>query len=317
MLGELGWFLGGLLLLLLGGDSMVKGIAGLAQHAGATAFRTGLLLVCFATALPELAVNLRAVQVGQSELALGNAVGSNIVNIGLTLGVAAIAAPLVVTLRLAAVQAVLLLVAGGAVVFFGLDGALSRWEGGVLLLGFAGLLAVFVRRAGGEDATVQAELADYAETSTGLSRNLLRIAIAGVVLALGAYAIVEAAPKLGQAMGFGLLLTGLLPVAIGTALPEVVLAVMAARNGQGNVVAGTVLGASLFNFLVVLGGVALLAPVPVPESFVRIEVPAAMALTLALYPLLGGDLRLSRREGMALVALFVAWVAYELATVFA
>jgi cation:H+ antiporter len=174
-----------------------------------------------------------------------------------------------------------------------------------------------VRRAGGEDATVQAELADYAETSTGLSRNLLRIAIAGVVLALGGYAIVEAAPKLGQAMGFGPLLTGLLPVAIGTALPEVVLAVMAARNGQGNVVAGTVLGASLFNFLVVLGGMAMLAPVPVPESFVRIEVPAAMALTLALYPLLGGDLRLSRREGMVLVALFVAWVAYELATVFA
>jgi cation:H+ antiporter len=315
MVGDLGWFLGGLVLLLLGGDSMVKGIAGLATHAGATAYKAGLFLIAFATAVPELAVNAYAVQQGQHELALGNAVGSNIVNLGLTLGAAALAAPLLIQMRLVAVQLVLLLVAGGAVLFFGLDGQLARWEGAVLLAGFVLLMVVFVRRAGGEDPRVQAELADFAQTAPGLARNLVRIAIAAAVLGLGAYAIVRHAPPLGAAIGFGPLLTGLLIVAIGTALPEVAIAVMAARNGQGNVVAGTVLGASLFNFLVVIGGMALLQPMAVPASFVAIEVPAAMALTFALYPLLGGDLRLSRREGGVLLALFVAWVAYELVTV--
>jgi cation:H+ antiporter len=315
--GELGWFLGGLLLLLLGGDSMVKGVSGLAQQLGASAARTGLFLLAFATAMPELAVNAYAVVFDQRELALGNAVGSNIVNLGLTLGAAALAGPMVVRMRLVAVQLVLLLVAGGAVLFFGLDGTLARWEGGVLLAGFVLVMLLFARRGGDEDAAVQAELADYAQTAPGLSRNLLRVAIAAAVLVSGGYAIVRSAPELGAALGFGPLLTGLLPVAIGTALPEVVLAVFAVRAGHGNVVAGTVLGASLFNFLVVLGGMALLAPVAVPASFVGIEVPAAMALTLALYPLLGGDLRLSRAEGGLLVLLFAAWVAYELATVWA
>jgi cation:H+ antiporter len=179
------------------------------------------------------------------------------------------------------------------------------------------VLVVFARRGKDEDPAIHAELADFAETAPGLSRNVMRVLVAAAVLGFGAYAIVRSAPAIGAALGFGPLLTGLLPVAIGTALPEIVLAVFAARAGQGNVVAGTVLGASLFNFLVVIGGMALLAPVAVPASFVAIEVPAAMALTLALYPLLGGDLRLSRREGGFLVLVFCAWVAYELATVWA
>jgi cation:H+ antiporter len=314
-MGELGWFLGGLVALLLGGDSMVKGLSGLGQHFGASAARTGLYLLVFATAMPELAINGYAVYAGQPELALGNAVGSNLVNLGLTLGVAALAAPMLVRMRLVATQLVLLLVAGGAVLFFGLDGVIARWEGAVLVAGFAGVLVLVARRGGDEDAAVHAELADYAQTATGLSRNLLRVAIAAAVLGLGGYGVVRAAPALGAALGFGPLLTGLLPVAIGTALPEIVLAVLAARAGQGNVVAGTVLGASLFNFLVMIGGMALVAPVAVPASFVGIEVPAVMALTIALYPLLGGDLRLSRREGGFLVLLFAAWVAYELFTV--
>ena len=313
--GELGWFLGGIVALLLGGDSMVKGVSGLAQHFGASAARTGLYLLAFATAVPELAVNAYAVYARQPELALGNAVGSNIVNLGLTLGVAALAAPMLVRMRLVAVQLVLLLVAGGAVLFFGLDGTLARWEGGVLLAGFALVLVLFARRAGDEDAATNAELAEFAATAPGLARNVVRVAIAAAVLGLGAYAIVRAAPAIGATLGFGPLLTGLLPVAIATALPEIALAVFAARAGQGNVVAGTVLGASLFNFLVILGGMALLSPVAIPASFVGIEVPAAMALTLALYPLLGGDLRLSRREGGFLVLLFGLWVAYELITV--
>ncbi len=312
MIVSIGYFVLGLLLLLLGGDSVVKGASGLAQRLGWSPFKAGLLLVAFATSIPELAVNAYAFSRGNTDLALGNAVGSNIVNIGLTLAVAAIAAPLLLQMRLLAGQIVFLLVATGLLLVFALDGTLARWEGAVLLAGFVGFLGFMLGQGKNEPAVVQAELADFAETRTGLAQNLVRVAIAAVALFFGGKLVVENASLLGAAMGFGSLLTGLLLVAIATALPEVVTAVMAARQGQPNVVAGHVLGASLFNLLFMVGGMAVLRPVAIPASFVGLELPAAMAFVLALYPIFGGDLRISRREGGLLLALFGVFIAFEL-----
>jgi cation:H+ antiporter len=305
-------FLLGILLLLLGGDSAVKACSGLAQRLGMSPFRAGLFLLAFATSLPELAVNLYAVADGRPVLALGNAVGSNVVNIGLTLAVAGLVAPLAIGMRATAIQIVLLLVATGAVLLFGLDGRLEAWEGGALVAGFVAMLWLLLQRGGAESAEVRAELEDYAMTQPGLGRNLLRLALGAALLFFGARWIVDAAPALGALLGLQELLTGLLLVAIGTALPEVAVAAIAARQGKGNVVAGQVLGACLFNLLFVLGAMALHAPVPIPASFVGFELPAAMAFALALYPLLGGDLRLDRREAALLLALFAGWVGLEL-----
>ena len=119
----------GLLLLALGGDSIVKGASGLAQKFGASPFIAGLLLVAFGTSLPELFVNARAYAVGAQDLALGNAVGSNIVNFGLTLGLAALAAPLLIRMRLLSPMLVMLVLATLAVILFGLDGVISQLEG--------------------------------------------------------------------------------------------------------------------------------------------------------------------------------------------
>src|SRR3546814_312981 len=99
---------------------------------------------------------------------------------------------------------------------------------------------------------------------------------------------------------------------LGTALPEVAAAIAAARRGQGDMVAGHVIGSSVFNLLVVLGGMAVVRDVPVPASFVRFELPAALVFALMLYPMLRGDLRVSRAEGGILLAAFAAWVAFEL-----
>lgn len=314
MIISIAWFVLGLVLLLLGGDSVVKGASGLAQRLGLSPFQAGLLLVAFATSMPELAVNAYAVHTGNTDLALGNAVGSNVVNIGLTLALAALAAPLLLQMRLLAGQLVFLLVATGLLLLFALDGVVVRWEGAVLLAGFFVMIGFLVVHGRQEPAPVQQELADYAETRTHLVQNLLRLVIAAVVLFFGGRLVVEQAPVIGAALGFGSVLTGLILVAIATALPEVVAAVMAARQGQGNVVAGTVLGASLFNVLAIVGGMAVLQPVAVPASFVSLELPAAMAFVLALYPILGGDLRISRREGGVLLALFLLWIAFELAS---
>lgn len=312
MLDELGFFALGLLLLTLGGDSLIKGASGLAQRLGLSPFASGLLLVAFGTSLPELAVNARAVYVGEGELALGNAVGSNLVNLGLTLGVAALAAPLLLSMRLLAANVAVVIAASLLVLLFALDGALARWEGAVLLLGFVAFVVFAIVRGRREEAGVQAELADFAATRDGLGLNLLRFAVAALALYYGARYVVAAAPLLGAALGFGPLLSGLTLVAIGTALPEIAAAIAAARRGQGNVVAGHALGASVFNLLLIVGGMAALRPLALPESFVRLELPAAIAFALALYPMLRGDLTISRREGGILVVLFVVWLAFEL-----
>jgi cation:H+ antiporter len=312
MFESVGMFALGLVLLALGGDSVVKGASGLGRHVGFSPFATGLLLVAFATSLPELAVNARAVWTGAQSLALGNAVGSNIVNFGLTLGIAACVAPLAIRWR--ALNALLLcfLAACVLLVALGWDGVLTRIEGGVLLAAFVAVLAFAFARSRQESPELRAELEGYEATRGGLVQNLLRVAIAAVALYFGAKFVVGAAGVVGAGLGFSPLLTGLIPVAIGTALPEIAAAIVAAKRGQGDVVAGHVIGSSLFNLTVVVGGMAAFRAVPVPDSFLWFEVPAAFALGLVLYPMLRGDLRIQRGEGAILVLAFAAWLCFEL-----
>jgi len=273
------WFLLGLLLLALGGDSIVKAVSGLAQRFGASAFTAGLLLLGITTSLPELAVNARALVVGQPELALGNAVGSSVVNLGLTLAVAAMVSPLLLRARLQAVLWWGLLAAGLLLIVFGLDGRLLRWEAGVLVAGFVVVQLLLLRRGRHESAEVQAIIAESALSRTSLPLNVLRLLVAG------------------------------------TALPEVAAAVAAARRGHGDMVLGHVLGSSAVNLMLVIGAMGLLQPLALPASFVRLELPAVLAFALVLYPMLRGDLRISRIEGAVLLGAFVAWLGLEIALV--
>ena len=312
---SIAWFLLGLLLLALGGDSIVKAVAGLAQRFGASAFTAGLLLLSVATSLPELAVNARALWVGQPELALGNAIGSSIANLGLTLAVAAIAAPLLLRARLQGVLWWSLLAAGLLLIVFGLDGRLQRWEAGVLVAGFVLVQIVLLRRGRLEAPDVRAVIAESALSRTSLPLNVLRVLIAALTLYWGARLVVGAAAEFGTALGWTPLLVGLLPVAIGTALPEVAAALAAARRGHGDMVLGHVLGSSVVNLLLVIGAMGLLQPLALPASFVRLELPALLAFALVLYPMLRGDLRISRVEGAILLGAFVAWVGLEIALV--
>ena len=311
MIEALGLFALGLLLLALGGDSVVKGASGLAQRFGLSPFATGLVLVAFATSIPELAVNARAAWTGSQALALGNAVGSNIVNFGLTLGLAALAAPLAVRWRALSPLLLAFVVIDVAVTVLGHDGVLGRIDGIVLLLAFAAVLFYVFTRSREDSGEVRATLEAYVATRGDLVLNILRFVIAAVVLYYGAKLVVQSAPVLGVALGMTPLVTGLLPVAIGTALPEIAAAVIAARRGQGDVVVGHAIGSSLFNLTVVLGGMAAFRAVPLPQSFLWFEVPAALAFALVLYPMLRGDLRISRGEGAILVVAFAAWLGFE------
>lgn len=317
MLENLGFFVLGLVMLALGGDSIIKGASGLAQRFGASPFAAGLLLVAFGTSLPELAVNVEAMRSGQSAMAMGNAVGSNIVNFGLTLGVAALAAPLLLRWRALTPMLLLLLLGTLGVAAMSLDGTLGRAEGAILLVAFFAVLGFVLARTVRESQAVRDDIAGFARTQTVLGLNLVRFVIAAVLLWFGARFVVSSATPLGVAMGMTPLVTGLLPVAIATALPEVAAAVVAARRGQGDMVAGHVIGSSLFNLFLVLGGMALWRPLAVPASFVQFELPAALVIALMLVPMVRGDLQVSRREGAVLLIALLAWIAMELVSLHA
>ena len=335
MLTAIGLFLLGLVLLALGGDSIVKGALGLSQRLGLTQFNAGLLLVAFATSLPELAVNLVAILHGQSELALGNAVGSNVANVGLTLGAAALAAPIVVRWRALSPLLIVLVLGTIAVLALGADGTLSRVEGMVLLLAYAACFAFALARSRHESAEVREEVAGYARTSTMLGQNLIRLGIGAVMAWIGSKLVVggagvhlfgldlshSGAAMIGKGMGLSPVLTGLFPVAIGTALPEVAAAIAAARRGQSDLVVGHVIGASVFNVFVIIGGMAAFSALALPMTVMApghfvlplgYELLAALAFGLMLYPVLRGDLRVGRGEGALLLVAFCVWVGFEL-----
>ncbi|WP_202843275.1 sodium:calcium antiporter [Luteimonas saliphila] len=311
MSAALFYFAAGIVLLALGGDSLVKSAAGLARKLGISPFTTGLVLVAFATSLPELAVNLRAFWIGDPALALGNAVGSNIANFGLTLGAAALFAPLLIRWKALPSLIVCLVVATLATILLGQDGRLTRLDGFVLLASFVAVLG-FAWAFGRRQPELRSEFAGFAETRTAPGLNLVRLAIAAALLFFGAKWTVYGGAALGQALGMESLLSGLLLVAIGTALPEMAAAIAAARRGQGDIVAGHVVGSSLVNLLLVVGGMAVLREVPVPASFVRFELPAALVFAALLLPMLRGELRISRAEGAVLLLAFLAWVGFEL-----
>lgn len=312
MIAALSWLAAGIVLLALGGDSLVKAASGLARRAGLSPFATGLVLVAFATSVPELAVNLRAMWIGDHALALGNAVGSNIANFGLTLGAAALCAPLLIRWKALPSLLLCLVVATLATILLGRDGQLTRFEGVLLLAAFAVVLGVSWA-LGRRQPALRESLSEFASTGTDPALNVVRFLVAAGLLFYGAKWTVHGGLGLGQVLGMESLVAGLLVVAVGTALPEMAAAIAAARRGQGDMVAGHVIGSSLFNLLVVVGGMAVVRGLPVPASFVRFELPAALVFAALLLPMVRGDLRISRAEGGVLLVAFLAWVAFELA----
>jgi len=199
------------------------------------------------------------------------------------------------------------------VMVFGLDGRLNRLEGGLLLLGFVLVVVKVIVRGRAEAPEVRAPVEAYAATRTVTWLNLLRLLIGVVLLGYGARDVVVSMDTLAPALGLTPLMAGLLPVAIGTALPEIAAAIAAARRGQGDMVLGHVIGSSVCNLLLVVGGMALIAPLALPASFVKLELPAAIVLAIVLVPMLRGDARVSRGEAAVLLLAFCAWVALELA----
>lgn len=305
------WFIAGLVMLLLGADSFLKGASGIALRFGISPFIVGLTIVGFGTSAPELAVNLSAAAKGSFDLALGNVVGSSIANVGLILGASALAAPLVVNMRLLRIEGPLMVVACALLWMLALDGSIGRGDGALLLLGFAAMVVLVIRGARSEPAAVQAELGEFAATRPELGRNLLRLAIGLALLVYGAQQMVDSAITLARMWGWSELLIGLTVVAIGTSLPELASSLLAAYRGQTDVAVGNVVGSNLFNILLILGATAAYHPLPVSAGMRAFELPVMIGFAALALVLMGRRQVITRGEGMLLLACFVAFTLWQ------
>lgn len=308
---DLGHFALGLLLLVLGADSFVRGASGLALRLGVSAFVVGLVLVGFGTSAPELAVNLTAAWHGRYQMAVGNVVGSNVANIGLILGVSALIAPLAVRARLLRIEVPLVVATSIVLWLLALDGTLGRYDAALLLSGFVALLWLVARDAREESAAVRAELSEAATTQTELKRNLLRLAVGLGLLLFGAHKMVGAAVSLATAWGMSELTIGLTVVAIGTSLPELAASAMAVWRGHADLALGNVVGSNLFNLLLILGLTSAVHPLPVGAASLRVDLPLMIGFALLLYPIVRRNMRVDRNEGIVLLVAYVGFLAAQ------
>jgi cation:H+ antiporter len=309
---DLLWFALGIAGLALGADSLVRGLAGLSRTRGAAAFLVGVLLAAFGGSTPDVALNFAAVGAGHPSLALGNMVGTSILNLGLLLGACALLRPIEARAPVLRPLGIALMATALALLAMSHNGRIGYLDGAVLVAGFGVLVAFVLRQpASASDAAVRAQFEAEGEQLTGLGRNLLRLAVGAVVLWWASRATVAHGVGLAGALGVSDLFAGLTFVALGASLPQIGLGVIAALRGHGDVLLASVIGSNLLNLTLVLGATALWQPYPVAESLVRLELPALLALSAMLYPLLRGDLRISRGEGAVLLAAFLALQAFQ------
>lgn len=310
--------LAGFVLLVWGADRFVLGAGAMARNFGVSPLLIGLTIVGFATSAPEIMVSAIASIRDNPGLAIGNAIGSNIANIGLVLGATAMIRPMRIqseTLRreIPALLAVTML----SVMLF-LDNYISRTDGVVLLLGLGLLLhwmaGLGFRSSAGDPMSAEyaAEIPADVSTPTALAWFLLGLA----VLLSGAWVLVWGAIKIAHALNVSDLIIGLTIVAVGTSLPELAVSIVAAMKGEYDLAFGNIIGSNMFNLLAVIGVAASVSPnspIRIDDEVLILHLPVMVGLTLVIFAIaynFGGRGRVFRVEGFLLLMSFVAYQAY-------
>jgi cation:H+ antiporter len=325
MIFSFGLIVLGLTGLLVGGELLVRGASELATAARISPLIIGITVVSFGTSTPELAVTVQAAHTGSPGLAIGNVVGSNIANVLLILGAAALVTPLAVESRIVRVDVPMIFAASLGLWLLSLDGSLGHWDGALLFAVLVVYLIWSVQQGKGEAEEVRQDYTGtiksddskahgpaLARPAAQLIRQGLFILGGLILLVIAARAMVTGASEIARAYGVSELVIGLTVVAIGTSLPEFVASVVASSRGQGDIAVGNVVGSNLFNILAVIGIGAMVAPdgIPVSRDAIRLDIPIMIAVTLACLPLFFTGCRISRTEGGVLLGYFVAYTAY-------
>ncbi|WP_027251345.1 calcium/sodium antiporter [Photobacterium halotolerans] len=311
----------GFALLVWSADKFVDGAAASAGHLGMPPLLIGMVIVGFGTSAPEMVVSAMASIDGKPDLALGNALGSNIVNIGLILGITAIIAPIAVHSNIIRKELPLLVLIGILAGILLWDGELTRVEAVVLLIGFFGLIgwSIYSALRGKGDALEAETESELKAHAMPLKKAVMWLLIGLVLLVVSSRILVWGAVSIAQALGVSDLIIGLTIVALGTSLPELAASVAAARKGEHDIAIGNVVGSNMFNILAVIGIAGVISPI----SGIGVEVFARdwavmMGLTIALVAMcmgFRGPGRINRFEGLLLLIAIVAYNLFLFSTV--
>lgn len=299
----------GLVILVLAGDSLVKGAVNLSLRVGIPALIVSLTIVAFGTSAPELLIAIAAVNDGAPGLALGNVVGSNTANILMVLGIPALLAGLHTAdcdTKRSYVQMLAASVLFIAVCFLGP----ITWVHALVLLAALGYMLTDAFRAARahRNAAVDEEELEGADPDMPWVKIVMFLLLGLIGLPLGADLLVDASVNIARAFGISEEVIGLTLVAFGTSLPELATTVMASIRRQADVALGNVIGSNMFNLLAIIGITGLVGPLPVPQEFLTFDLWVMLGASLLLIPFVYFRVNLTRRAGIVLTGLYVAYV---------
>lgn len=305
----------GLVLLVAGGEVLVRGASALATAFRISPLVIGLTVVAFGTSAPELGVSLQAALTGNADVAVGNVVGSNIVNILVVLGASAIVAPLIVSSQLIRLDVPLMILAAIGMWGASLDGVISRGEGAVMFISLLCYIVYSIRASRRESVEVVEEFTEYSKSVSGIQHLSVQVGllIGGLVmLSFGARFLVNGAIAIATSLGVSQLVIGLTVVAIGTSLPEVVTSLVAAYRGQRDIAVGNVVGSNLFNVCCVAGLTSIVAPdgIPVGSQAIQFDLPVMVAVAVICFPIFGLGGVIKRFEGALFLVYFGLYTAF-------
>jgi cation:H+ antiporter len=298
----------GLVLLAVGAEGLVRGAGAVALRLGVAPLVVGLTVVALGTGSPEFVLSIQASATGNAGIALGNVVGSNISNIALVLGAAALVRPLAVQARLLRREVPVMI---GVTFLLGallLDGGLSRVDGAVLLAGAVVYVAfAYLGARQGDTPAVTEEFDAALQQRSVLWRAIVLVLVGLGALLLGATVMLHGATELAKEFGISEVVVGLTVVAVGTSLPELATSVAAARRRQADVAFGNAIGSNVVNILGVLGVAALVNPIS-SGGLRTLDVVVLLGSAVVLLPLMARGAALNRWEGGALIAGYAAFI---------
>lgn len=306
----------GLLILVVGADVVVRGAVRLSVMAGVSSLVIGLTVVAFGTSAPELAVSVISAWNGEADIAVGNVVGSNILNLLLVLGLAAAIAPLAVPRRLLHFDVPVMIALSLALWWLAGDGRIDRADGLLLLMGLAVYLWYTLHRdrcrSPAYRETPRAAAASPDRAGMAWSVALMQVAVGLVMLTLGAHWVVEGAVYIAAALGVSKLIVGLTVVAVGTSLPELATSAVAAVRGERDIAVGNAVGSNIFNIQAVLGISSLVAHngLTVSPQVLAFHIPVMVAAALVCVPVFFTGRRISRGEGLLFLGYYAGYTAY-------
>lgn len=307
----------GFALLVWSADRFVDGAASTAKHLGMPSLLIGILIVGFGTSAPEMVVSAIAAYEGNTGLALGNAIGSNIVNIALILGVTAIVSPIMVNSKIVKKEIPLLLLIVLLTGYLLLDNSLTLFEGVILLVSFFALVLWSVytalkSRGDSLESEIDIELKEH---PMSLKLGVIWLIFGLILLIVSSRILVWGAVGVAVEFGVSDLIIGLTIVALGTSLPELAASVIAARKGEHDIAIGNVVGSNMFNLLAVIGIAVVIAPMNnIPLEVLQRDWIIMLLLTIALfvmaYGFKGRDGRINKVEGTILILCYIAYNTY-------